>query len=162
MSEFPVTVAVRTADGSVEQIRVGTAIRTAEGFSLRLGELTIGSTPVERAPAPMASERAPARAPAGAAQGNFPNYGRSKGGPIAGATLQDLEYYANGCRRTLADPAKARWHDKERELLASIEGEIARQGRGGSGGSEPPNGGSRWNAPAEIEPPPHGDDDIPF
>jgi hypothetical protein len=51
----------------------------------------------------------------------FPPYGRSKGAPIAGATMQDLEYYASGSRRTLADPAKARWHDKERQMLAAIE-----------------------------------------
>lgn len=76
----------------------------------------------------------------------FPPYGRSKGAPVAGASAGDLEFYASGCRRTLADPAKARWHDKERELLAAIEAEIARQG---SGGAAPAAGG-----PSE--------DDIPF
>jgi hypothetical protein len=89
----------------------------------------------------------------------FPNYGRSKGGPIRGATMQDLEYYANGARRSLADPGKARWHDKERALLASIEAEIARQ-RGGGGGDE--DRGGPAGAMDDNEPPPHTDEDIPF
>lgn len=58
----------------------------------------------------------------------FPNYGRSKGAPIAGATRQDLEYYASGCARSLADESKARFHDKERALLAAINAELERQG----------------------------------
>ena len=59
--------------------------------------------------------------------------------------MQDLEYYANGARRSLNDPGKSRWHDRERQLLASIEAEIARQRGGDAGGGD--------------EPPPHGDDD---
>jgi hypothetical protein len=66
--------------------------------------------------------------------------------------MQDLEFYANGCRRTLADPAKARWHEKERQLLAAIEAEIARQR-----GEAPPE-----PEPDFPEPPPPTDDDIPF
>ena len=87
----------------------------------------------------------------------FPNYGRSKNAPVAGATMGDLEYYAQGCRRTLADEAKARWHGKERALLAAIEQEIARQ----SGGVEPAP--SRNEQPA-FGGPGFGDvgDDIPF
>lgn len=77
----------------------------------------------------------------------FPNYGRSKGQPVAGATKQDLEYYAAGCRRTLSDPAKGKYHDKERALLAAIEAELARQS--GGGGGEPP----------DFRP---ADDEIPF
>jgi hypothetical protein len=132
---FPVTVAVARGDGSIEQVRVGTAYKSGEGFSLRLGELTIGSTPVQDA--------APRRKAASGGGGDgmvFPPYGRSKSAPIVGASMQDLEYYANGSRRSLADPSKARWHDKEKVLLAAIEAEIARQ-RGsdsGSGGDEPP------------------------
>ncbi len=49
----------------------------------------------------------------GGGSGTFPNYGRSKGQPIAGATEQDLDYYAAGARRSLGDPAKSRFHDKE-------------------------------------------------
>ena len=70
----------------------------------------------------------PAPVPGGAV---FPNYGRSKGQPIAGASRGDLDYYASGCRRSLDDPAKSRWHDKERALLAAIEAELERQWGGG-------------------------------
>ena len=138
--ELPVFVAVRRPDGSVENVKVGTAVHGTEGFVLHLGELTVGTTPVR------AHETAAPRASAspGGAQGVFPPYGRSKGMPIAGGSLQDLEFYATGARRTLADPSKARFHDKERALLATLEAEIARQ-KGG--------------AAATDDPPPHGDDD---
>jgi hypothetical protein len=149
MSEqFPVTVAVTRPDGSVEQVRVGTATRNADGFSLSMGELMIGSTPA----APRAAASRPASG--GSSDGGmvFPPYGRSKGMPVRGGSMQDLEYYANGCKRTLNDPSKSRWHDKERILLAAIEAEIARQGgSGGDGG----HGGSDG-------PPPHSDEDAPF
>jgi hypothetical protein len=127
MSEnsYPVTVAVRRADGSVEQVRVGTANKTSTGFSIRLDELSIGESAGP-------SERAVRGTSSGGAV--FPPYGRSKGLPIAGASRQDLEFYANGARRSLGDPAKSRFHDKERALLALIEAELARQG----GDEEPP------------------------
>jgi hypothetical protein len=146
---YPVTVAVRRPDGRVEQVRVGTAFRNGDGFSLKLGEMSIGSTPDAAAPAP---RRAASSSGGGGGGGGgevavFPNYGRSKGGPIRGASMGDLEYYANGARRSLGDPSKSRWHDRERALLASIEAEIARQRGGDAGG-----GGD--------EPPPHGDDDF--
>jgi hypothetical protein len=143
MSEagLPVTIAVTRADGTVEHVRVGTATKRADGFSLQLGEMTIGSRPEPAAEAP--------RRRASGSEPIFPPYGRSKGMPISGATMQDLEYYAKGCRRTLDDPSKSRWHDKERVLLAAIEAEIARQqGPGGAAGDE--------------EPPPPTDGDAPF
>lgn len=154
MSEtFPVTVAVTRADGSVEQVRVGTATRTGEGFSLSLGDLRIGGSadvgaPVRRA----AASSAPRASGGGDASGMvFPPYGRSKGLPISGASMQDLEFYANGCRRTLSDPGKARWHDKERVLLAAIEGEMSRQGGGGG-----------FDGPDDSHIPPPSDEDAPF
>ena len=64
----------------------------------------------------------PAAAPA-ASGPVFPPYGRSKGAPVKGATKEDLEYYATGCQRTLDDPSKDRWHEKERALLAAIRAE---------------------------------------
>ncbi len=88
----------------------------------------------------------------------FPPYGRSKGLPISGASMQDLEFYANGCRRTLSDPGKARWHDKERVLLAAIEGEMSRQGGGGGGGG----GGFGGDGPDDSHIPPPSDEDAPF
>lgn len=166
MSEYPVYVAVRRPDGRVEQVRVGTAVQQEDGFQLRMGELFIGGTP-DAAPASAPRRSTGGGAPAGGGGGGgdggtFPNYGRSKGGPIRGATMQDLEYYANGARRSLADPSKSRWHDKERQLLASIEAEIARQRGGGGGGDEYRGGGSSSSGMDESEPPPHTDDDIPF
>jgi hypothetical protein len=91
----------------------------------------------------------------------FPPYGRSKGAPVSGASLNDLEFYRNGCLRTLADESKARWHDKERVLLAAIEAEIARQGGGDGRGDS----GNRRSAPPAYDfeaAPAYSDDDIPF
>jgi hypothetical protein len=152
MSEtFPVTVAVTRSDGSVENVRVGTATRASDGFSLSLGDLRIEGRADAAAPRRAAPGASPRSAGSGDAAGMvFPPYGRSKGMPIVGGSMQDLEFYANGCRRTLGDPGKARWHDKERVLLAAIEAEMARQG---GGGSEMPDDG-------HIPPP--NDDDAPF
>jgi len=143
---YPVTVPVTRADGSVEHVRVGTAVRAGDGFTLSLGDLAIGGD------ADAAPQRRTSPAPPKDAGGMvFPPYGRSKGAPIVGASEQDLEFYASGCRRTLADPAKSRWHEKERVLLATIEAELARQ-RGGGGGKP-----SR-----DDDVPSRMDDDIPF
>ncbi len=122
IEEFPITVAVERG-GRVEEVRVGSAVRSGDGFVLRFVELRINTGSGAEASARRA---APLAAPPGGGL-LLPNYGRSKGQPIAGASLQDLEYYAAGCRRTLADPGKARFHDKERVLLAAIEAEITRQ-----------------------------------
>jgi hypothetical protein len=122
----------------------------ADGFSLKLGELSIGSQPM----AMSAPRSAAPRASGGGGDGMiFPPYGRSKGMPISGATMQDLDFYANGSRRSLSDPTKARFHDKERVLLAAIEAEIARQSGGGGGG-----GGGAYDSQV----PPPGDEDAPF
>jgi hypothetical protein len=158
MSEsYPVTVAVTRRDGSVEQVRVGTAIRQGDGFSLKLGELLLGAAEPMRSSSGYGS-RSSSSGPAASGDGMvFPPYGRSKGLPIAGATMQDLEFYKSGSLRTLNDPGKARWHDKERVLLAAIEAEIARQGGGSSESSNGSFGGYGGD-----EPPPPGDEDAPF
>ena len=140
---WPVTVAVTRADGGVEHVRVGTAVKSGESFTLTLEPLTI------RLEAPRAGTRSGPKGPSSDLV--FPNYGRSKGMPIAGASMQDLEFYANGSRRSLADPSKARFHEKERVLLGAIEAEIARQ-KGGETSSEGPG-------PEDV--PPHSDDDGP-
>ena len=155
---FPVWVSVTRDDGRVEQVRVGSAVKTGEGFTVAFDAMVIGSAPMSAAPRAAAASARPAApagrpVPAGAADGLLlPNYGRSKGMPVVGASIQDLEFYANGSRRSLGDPSKARWHDKEKQLLAAIEGEIARQR-----GEDPP-------APSSDDdgPPPPGDDDAPF
>jgi hypothetical protein len=150
---FPVTVLVKRPDGSSESVRVGTAVREGDGFRLTLGELAIGSV-ADAAPA-----RSRSMAPsAGGGDGMvFPPYGRSKGMPIAGASVQDLEFYISGSRRSLDDPGKARWHDKERVLLAAMEAELARRNGGGGGG-----GGSFDQGDFGDSPMPSDDDDIPF
>jgi hypothetical protein len=149
---FPVTVLVKHPNGSTESVRVGTAVRAGDGFRLSLGELSIG---LVADPAPARAGREPAAS--GDRGAVFPPYGRSKGAPIAGASRQDLEFYISGSRRSLDDPSKARWHDKERALLATMEAELARQQGGGGGG-----GGSDFAAPDYDDAPPHSDDDIPF
>lgn len=151
---FPVYVSVTRDDGRVEQVRVGSATKHGEGFTIAFDTMQIGSQPMSAAPARAASSsRASASRPAPSGGGDsgmlLPNYGRSKGQPVYGASVQDLEFYANGARRTLADQSKARWHDKERQLLAAIEAEIARQSGGDSGASD------------DGIPPP-GDEDAPF
>lgn len=154
---YPVFVSVARDGGGSEQVRVGWAVKSAEGFTLAFDSMTIGASPAPAARSTASSRAAPAsRAPAGGgSDAVFPNYGRSKGMPVSGASMQDLEFYANGCRRTLADPGKSRWHDKERVLLAAIEAELERQ-RGGGGGFEddgiPP--------PTDADRGP--DDDAPF
>jgi len=153
----PVTVAVRRPDGSIEHVRVGTAVRVGDSFQLTFGELSIGGTPDAAAP-----RRAAAPPPPADGGMVFPPYGRSKGAPVAGASMQDLEYYAGGCRRTLNDPGKSRWHDKERQLLAAIEAEIARQGGStGGGGRGAARGGRDEAPPFRDEAPPYRDEDMP-
>lgn len=155
---FPVTVRVKRPDGSTEEVRVGSAVRAGDGFRLTLGELSIGA----------AADPAASRAPRATSSANdsgmvFPPYGRSKGAPIAGASIQDLEFYIGGCRRTLDDPAKSRWHEKERVLLAALEAELARQRGegGGEGGGESRRRES--GPPDDYETPPlPSDEDIPF
>jgi len=165
-TSFPVTILVQRPDGSKESVRVGTAVRSGDGFRLSLGELSIGATP-DRAPS--ASPASPARgaAPSGGGGMVFPPYGRSKGMPIAGASQQDLEFYIQGSRRSLDDPTKARFHDKERVLLAAMEAELTRQGGGGgrsTGGGGSSGGGARGGDDADSfdEPSPFTDEDIPF
>jgi len=146
-------VAVQRPDGSTEQVRVGTAVRVGDTFQLSLGELSIGGVAdPARATAPRRSA-ATGGPPSGMV---FPPYGRSKGTPVVGASIGDLEFYANGCRRTLDDPGKARWHDKERVLLAAIEAELARQGAGG------PSSAAHEASPFDDDFGPISDDDIPF
>jgi len=156
---LPVSVAVTRPDGSIEHVRIGTAVRDGDGFRLTFGELRIGDTPGSSSAS--GGRRASSAPPAAHGGMVFPPYGRSKGAPVAGASRQDLEYYAGGCRRTLDDPSKARWHDKERQLLAAIEAELARQGDGGGGGGRAEARDSRPPFQDDDAPPPLGDDDIP-
>lgn len=76
----------------------------------------------------------------------FPGYGSMSGKALSEGSDKDLAWYAGNCRKSIADPAKAKWIDKERATLAAIEAEQAR--RGGSQSSD--------------EPPPHTDEDRQF
>ena len=67
-------------------------------------------------------------APAPSGGATFPPYGKSAGGAVAGATLNDLRFYAHGCVRSIENPDKVRFHAKERALLAAINAELQRQG----------------------------------
>jgi len=146
---FPVTVEVTRPDGSHESVTVGHATRSGAGFSVSFLPMTIRT----EGGAAVSESRAPRRSSGGGGGGGepsvFPPYGRSRGQPIAGASLNDMEFYRNGALRTLGDPGKARFHDKERALLAVIEAEIARQQGGGGGGH------------ADDDIPPPGDEDAP-
>ena len=163
--QLPVFVQVQRPDGSTEKVRVGTAVQQGSEFLLSLGELVIGQVPepVRRVAAAQAAQQA-----AGGTGEVFPPYGRSKGLPIKGATMGDLEFYANGSKRSLADPAKARWHEKERSLLAAIDAEIVRQGGSPNADVPPPRSSSGGRSSSQSapsfgeEPPPPSDDDIPF
>ena len=104
----------------------------------------------------IAAKQESRKAPPVAASGGgpvFPPYGRSKGQPVFGASLQDLEFYASGCRRSLGDESKARFHDKERALLGAIEAELQRA----HGIVSEPQAEAEDRRPE----PPHSDD-IPF
>jgi hypothetical protein len=109
----------------------------------KLDAILAGQARIEAALAAM--KTAPRAATPGGGGVCFPNYGRSKGLPVAGASKGDLDFYRTGCERTLADPDKARWHDRERVLLAAILKEL---------GEEPAT------PPADDGPPPA--DDVPF
>jgi hypothetical protein len=98
-----------------------------------LGEQMRGELALLRAEV-AAMKTTPRAAPSGG-EGTFPNYGGAKGQSIIGASMKDLAYYANGAKRSLEDPSKERFHQKEAKLLALIEAEIARQ----QGGEAPPH-----------------------
>ena len=47
---FPVWVSVTRDDGRVEQVRVGSAVKTGEGFTVAFDAMVIGPTPMSAAP----------------------------------------------------------------------------------------------------------------
>lgn len=106
--------------------RIGTATQAEDGsFVVVLGGFLVIGT------AEAGSQRqTPSSRPASGGSGGavFPNYGRSKGAPIAGASMQELEYYARNAVKSINDPSKARWVAKETALLESLNAEIVAQG----------------------------------
>jgi hypothetical protein len=98
---LPVSVAVTREDGSVDEVRIGYAVRSEQGLVLKLEQVLIGGRPaVVTVPSPAAP---------------------------SSQTIEDLEYLAGRARRVLADPKKARWHAHERALLDEIESELNRK-----------------------------------
>lgn len=102
--------------------------------------------------------QAPSGAQTGAVPDCLPNYGKNKKGAIRDASDGDLEYYASGCRRSIADPAKARWIENETRMLDAINAEIARRNSAGQGSLAPsgnmgqqPDPTENWGA--EDDPP---------
>jgi len=73
----------------------------------------------------------PVAAPAAAPAANGPvfSFGRSKGSPVATATAEDCEYYGGRSLASIADPAKARWIDAERKMLAAINSRLKALGK---------------------------------
>jgi len=88
----------------------------------------------------------------------FPNYGRRKNEPVFGSAESDLEYYASGCRRTLADPNRRAGTTGAHPARRHRERAGAPRGLGPTDMSA---GGSSSDEPPPSFGPP-GDDDIPF
>jgi hypothetical protein len=63
----------------------------------------------------------------GSAPTTFPPFGKAKGAPISGASVEHLEWYLARARESLADPDKAKWHARESALIGAIEAELGRQ-----------------------------------
>lgn len=123
--------------------RIGTAYQQQDGgFTLVLGgTLSLG-------PGQPISSRGGA---AGASGAVFPPFGRKKGQPIAGCDLENLEWYRAAVQRSVDDPSRAQWREKNQAVLDAIEAEIARQGGSVSERQESYGGGSSMD-----------DSDIPF
>lgn len=128
MSQHPVYV-----ENNGQKTRIGTAHADKDGgYVLVLGG-TLGIGPSEGP-----SRSSGASSGGGGSGACFPNYGRSKGRPIHGASLSELEYYAGNARKSIADPEKARWRAKEEALLVELEAEIARQSGGAQDNQQSP------------------------
>jgi hypothetical protein len=100
-----------------------------------------------------AMKAAPVAAPVTGAV--FP-FGTSKGKPVAGADMRSLEFFRGACLKTLADPDKQRFHEKERVLLTAIDAEMQRQGV-----TPPPVSSFDPPPPSDADAPPD-DTDAPF
>lgn len=125
---FPVYV-----QAGSQKVRVGTAYKDGEDFTLSFGGLSIGATPDAHS-----TQR---RAASGDSGGHrLPNFGKSAGGPVYGAALRDLEFYRSVLAKNVEDPSKARWRDQNQATLDAIEAEIHRQ-NGGEGYTPPRSDG---------------------
>lgn len=114
MNEHPVY-----AHYNGSKVRIGTAIADGDGsFTLNLGGLSMG-------PGQASTSRGGA---AGASGAVLPPFGRKRGQPIAGCDLENLEWYRGVVQKSVDDPDKARFRERNQEVLSAIEAEIVRQG----------------------------------
>lgn len=117
--------------------------------------------------APQATTRSAPSSSGSATGAVFPPFGQSKGEPIHGASEKTLRFYAHASMRTLGDPDKARFHDKERTMLAAYVNELERQGKDAAEfdvrrpQAGDPRGPEYERRPGPNDPGPNPDD-IPF
>jgi len=139
MSQHPVFI-----EFNGQRSRIGTATQAEDGsFVVVLGGfLVVG-----------AAEGQSQRAASGGGGACFPPYGRNKGQPIYNAPMDALTWYAGNAVKSINDPAKARWREKEMALLGALNAEIVRQG-GQAVGVE--------SADYGRQPAPMDDSDLPF
>lgn len=98
----------------------------------------------------------------GGGAGTFPPFGQSKGEPIHGASERTLRFYAGAALRSLSDPSKERFHDKERASLAAYVNELERQGKDASEFAQRKDDGRRAPPMAQTTDPLADSGDIPF
>lgn len=114
---LPVWVPASRPDGTVDELQVGYAVATPDGFVLHLNRLRVGGR----------AEKGAARV-ASVSLGAAPEPPPGKRACATGSTPQEeLERLARRCERVLADPKKARWHEDERQLLSEIRAELERK-----------------------------------
>jgi hypothetical protein len=82
-------------------------------------------------PPPAYAPPPPAARPAGAATGVTLAFGNAKGMDASMAPTADLVTYAKALEKSVADPAKAQWAQRNSQQLAVIRGELARRGPNG-------------------------------
>jgi hypothetical protein len=129
--------AMDAGDKSVYKAETGaTKYGILKGFLIPTGEDPEADEETDRAvsaPAatiPPPAPRQAARAAPPSSGMTFPPFGNHKGEPIAGADMRTLQFYASAAQRSLDDPTKERFHNKERQLLAALNAEMARHGNG--------------------------------
>lgn len=126
MTTHPVHV---VANG--QRVRVGTATQEADGSFLLTLVASIG-------PAEATSRAAGASSGGGGISHGprLPNFGRSAGQAVEGASMRDLTFYESVLAKNVEDESKARWRDQNQATLDAIRAEIHRQ-KGGEGYTPP-------------------------
>src|SRR5262249_25761382 len=137
-NELPVTGSVTRADGTVEQVQVGTAVRHGDGFSVRLGEVSVGGAGGARFWRGGGRGRAEARrgrrrAPVGRPAGGLPAVRPEPGTVHPRSERAGPRVLRDGCP---PDPRRPR------------EGPVPRQGAGAARGHRGRAGTAGWGRAA--------------